>query len=80
MIKIINIIFYFFLFLLLITFSFKHSAEEILMYADEIIYDAQNNIIGKGNVKIISEFGATACKAMYKCLNCLEPFEFFKCI
>ena len=32
------------------------------------------------DVKLISEFGATACKAMYKCLNCLEPFEFFKCI
>ena len=55
MIKVINIIVYFFLFLLFITFSFDHSAEEILMYADEITYDAQNNIIGKGNVKIISE-------------------------
>ena len=31
-------------------------------------------------VELISEFGATACKAMYKCLDCLEPFEFFKCI
>ena len=32
------------------------------------------------NIQLISEFGATACKAMYKCLDCLEPFEFFKCI
>ena len=32
------------------------------------------------NVELISEFGATACKSMYKCLDCLEPFEFFKCI
>lgn len=32
------------------------------------------------DTKLISEFGATACKAMYKCSNCLEPFEFFKCI
>ena len=31
-------------------------------------------------VELISEFGATACKAMYKCSDCLEPFEFFKCI
>ena len=29
---------------------------------------------------LISEFGATACKALYKCTDCLEPFEFFKCI
>ena len=31
-------------------------------------------------VTLISEFGATACKSMYKCSDCLEPFEFFKCI
>ena len=32
------------------------------------------------NTDIISEFGATACKSMHKCLDCLEPFEHFKCI
>ena len=32
------------------------------------------------NVQLISEFGSTACKAMYKCSKCLEPFDFFKCI
>ena len=29
---------------------------------------------------LVSEFGATACKAFYKCEDCLEPFESFKCI
>ena len=28
----------------------------------------------------VSEFGSTACKASYKCDECLEPFEYFKCI
>jgi len=28
----------------------------------------------------VSEFGSTACKAAYKCDECLEPFEYFKCI
>ncbi len=28
----------------------------------------------------LSEFGATPCKAMYRCLDCLEPFEHFKCL
>jgi ring-1,2-phenylacetyl-CoA epoxidase subunit PaaD len=28
----------------------------------------------------ISEFGSTPCKASYKCDECLEPFEYFKCI
>jgi ring-1,2-phenylacetyl-CoA epoxidase subunit PaaD len=31
-------------------------------------------------VEKTSEFGATACKALYRCLACREPFEYFKCI
>ena len=27
----------------------------------------------------ISEFGSTACKALYQCNDCLEPFDYFKC-
>lgn len=27
----------------------------------------------------ISRFGSTACKALYKCNECKEPFEYFKC-
>lgn len=27
----------------------------------------------------ISEFGSTACKALYQCDDCLEPFDYFKC-
>ena len=27
----------------------------------------------------ISEFGSTACKALYKCEDCKEPFDYFKC-
>ena len=29
---------------------------------------------------LISQFGSTACKAHYQCENCLEPFDYFKCI
>lgn len=28
---------------------------------------------------LISRFGSTACKALYKCLDCKEPFDYFKC-
>jgi len=35
---------------------------------------------GAENTKKVSEFGSTACKASYKCNECLEPFEYFKCI
>jgi ring-1,2-phenylacetyl-CoA epoxidase subunit PaaD len=27
----------------------------------------------------ISEFGSTACKALYQCIDCKEPFDYFKC-
>ena len=35
---------------------------------------------GSENTEKVSEFGSTACKASYKCIECLEPFEYFKCI
>ena len=31
------------------------------------------------NTEMISHFGSTACKALYKCLDCKEPFDYFKC-
>ena len=31
------------------------------------------------NTKCISEFGSTACKALYQCSDCKEPFDYFKC-
>jgi ring-1,2-phenylacetyl-CoA epoxidase subunit PaaD len=31
------------------------------------------------HTKLISQFGSTACKALYKCEDCLEPFDYFKC-
>jgi ring-1,2-phenylacetyl-CoA epoxidase subunit PaaD len=30
------------------------------------------------NTTETSHFGSTACKAMYKCLDCMEPFDYFK--
>ena len=49
----INLI-YFFLFLLIIFFSFNsQNASEILIYADEIYYDKNENLIGKGRAKIL---------------------------
>ena len=33
---------------------------------------------GSGDVDLTSQFGATACKALYRCSACLEPFEHVK--
>lgn len=35
---------------------------------------------GATDVECISQFGSTPCKAFYKCRQCLEPFDHFKCI
>lgn len=32
------------------------------------------------NTKMVSQFGSTACKAHYTCKDCLEPFDYFKCL
>lgn len=32
------------------------------------------------NTRMISLFGSTACKAQYQCNDCLEPFDYFKCL
>jgi ring-1,2-phenylacetyl-CoA epoxidase subunit PaaD len=34
---------------------------------------------GSSHVELISRYGATPCKASYRCVDCLEPFEYFKC-
>ena len=31
------------------------------------------------NTRLVSEFGSTACKALYQCNDCKEPFDYFKC-
>ncbi len=31
------------------------------------------------NIEMISRFGSTSCKALYRCLECREPFDYFKC-
>jgi len=34
---------------------------------------------GSSHTQITSQFGSTPCKALYKCLDCREPFDYFKC-
>lgn len=31
------------------------------------------------NTEMLSQFGSTACKSLYRCKDCLEPFDYFKC-
>jgi ring-1,2-phenylacetyl-CoA epoxidase subunit PaaD len=35
---------------------------------------------GSTNTVLVSQFGSTACKAQFKCEDCQEPFDYFKCL
>ena len=34
---------------------------------------------GSNNTELLSEFGSTSCKALWRCKACREPFDYFKC-
>ena len=34
---------------------------------------------GSDNTELLSEFGSTSCKALWRCRSCREPFDYFKC-
>jgi ring-1,2-phenylacetyl-CoA epoxidase subunit PaaD len=34
---------------------------------------------GSGATEVLSEFGSTSCKALWRCTACREPFDYFKC-
>ena len=48
--------------------------EQILLTADPACPHC-----GSPHTQLTSEFGSTPCKALYKCLDCREPFDYFKC-
>ena len=35
---------------------------------------------GSTNTHVVSQFGSTACKALFQCNDCKEPFDYFKCL
>jgi ring-1,2-phenylacetyl-CoA epoxidase subunit PaaD len=34
---------------------------------------------GSTSTEVLSEFGSTSCKALWRCKGCREPFDYFKC-
>ena len=46
------------------------------MFQQEVVQCPRCNSF---QTEAISQFGSTACKAMYRCLECKETFDYFKC-
>lgn len=64
-----------------VQFAPKKRAENIDGYSRNAVFES--NFVpcprcDSVNTTETSHFGSTACKAMYKCLDCLEPFDHFK--
>ncbi len=53
------------------------SSSKRALFSNEVIACPK---CGSGDTEKISEFGSTACKALYRCRSCREPFDYFKCI
>lgn len=51
--------------------------KDVLLHGKRIVKCPQ---CGSTNTKMVSQFGSTACKAQFQCADCLEPFDYFKCL
>ncbi len=47
----------------------------LLAQGDEVVACPQ---CASTRTRLVSQFGSTACKALYRCADCLEPFDYFK--
>lgn len=54
-----------------------HADKEALLGNKRLVKCPQ---CGSTNTSLVSQFGSTACKALFKCGDCQEPFDYFKCL
>jgi ring-1,2-phenylacetyl-CoA epoxidase subunit PaaD len=56
----------------------QNEPDKSVLFADPVIVPCP--LCKSKNTKLVSQFGSTACKAHYQCKDCLEPFDYFKCL
>ena len=65
----------------IISFATKRIAKNISFTSTNLLSDDKEvccPLCNSANTTETSHFASTACKALYKCLNCQEPFDYFK--
>ncbi len=55
----------------------EETSDKSALFSDEKVVPCPR--CGSTHSKLLSQFGSTACKALYQCQDCLEPFDYFKC-
>jgi len=56
----------------------EHEVDKSVLFAEPTIVPCPK--CGSRNSRMVSQFGSTACKALYQCNDCQEPFDYFKCL
>jgi ring-1,2-phenylacetyl-CoA epoxidase subunit PaaD len=56
----------------------EHEVDKSVLFAAPTVVPCP--LCHSRNTKMVSQFGSTACKAHYQCNDCLEPFDYFKCL
>jgi len=54
---------------------YSKNNDELFSKTDEV----ECPLCGSKHTHLVSQFGSTACKALYQCDDCKEPFDYFKC-
>ncbi len=54
----------------------RKSTEKLALFEEENIACPRCE---STDTQLVSRYGPTSCKSLYKCNSCLEPFEHFKC-
>ena len=54
---------------------YSKNSDELFSKTDEV----ECPLCGSKHTYLVSQFGSTACKALYQCDDCREPFDYFKC-
>jgi ring-1,2-phenylacetyl-CoA epoxidase subunit PaaD len=56
----------------------ENEVDKSVLFAEQTVVPCPK--CNSKNTKMVSQFGSTACKAHYQCNDCLEPFDYFKCL
>lgn len=56
----------------------ENEPDKSVLFSDPVVVPCPK--CGAKDTRLVSQFGSTACKAHYQCNECLEPFDYFKCL
>lgn len=56
----------------------ENEPDKSLLFADPFVVPCPQ--CDAKDTRLVSQFGSTACKAHYQCNECMEPFDYFKCL